>query len=234
MERPTAPQDLYVMQNEHGLIKVGRSVNPERRRRDLERSEQCRIALVHVLAAQGEREERVHLKLRRHLIEGEWFKGSSASRNAIAKELGLEPDLAWPFLFDRVAAAAWLERFYSWRDDRAVDRLFGRLMTRIKACADHEWIANADIWHLLCVSDTGEQPIVSVQGQGEGVVLEGWQRGAKAPVRVPTYTSDLAACIELWPEDVRPTTWDGPPLECALAALAERRRRLRGSLTTDR
>lgn len=229
MERQNAPQDLYVMQNEHGLIKIGRSVNPERRRRDLERSEQCRIVLVHVLFAQGEQEERVHLKLRRHLIEGEWFKGSNAARKAIAKVLELESDLAWPFLFDQVAAEAWLERFFGWRDDRAVDRLFGRLMARIRAWPDEEWIANADIWHLLCVSDTGEQPMVSVRRQGEIVVLEGWLRGAKAPVRVPEYTSDLAACIELWPEDVRPSAWDGSPLECALAALEERRMRLRRS-----
>jgi len=153
-------QDLYVMQNEHGLIKVGRSVDAEKRRRALEVTERCRIVVVSLLSGQGEREEQVHLKLRRHLIEGEWFNGTAAARRAAVKTLGLEPEPVWPFAYDRAAAEVWLESFFGWRDERAIDRLFGRLLTRIRSVTDPAWIANCDIWHLLCVSETGERPVV--------------------------------------------------------------------------
>jgi len=66
-----------------------------------------------------------------------------------------------------------------------------------------------------------------VEGDSEKVVLKGWLRGAEEPVVVPEFISDLAACLELWPADVRPAIWEGTAHECAIAALEERRRRFR-------
>ncbi|CAB3803905.1 hypothetical protein LMG28138_05424 [Pararobbsia alpina] len=56
------PQDqyLYVMQNEHGLIKVGRSIDPARRRLVLQSQCGCNIALVASLHQRGPDEEWVH------------------------------------------------------------------------------------------------------------------------------------------------------------------------------
>ncbi len=46
-------QHLYIMQNEHGFIKVGRSENPEKRRRSLEIHERCKISIVGIFSSEA-------------------------------------------------------------------------------------------------------------------------------------------------------------------------------------
>jgi hypothetical protein len=54
---------LYVMQNQFGLVKVGRSAKPEFRRKQLEKSDLCSIVLVAVLKNAADREEQCHKAL---------------------------------------------------------------------------------------------------------------------------------------------------------------------------
>lgn len=41
------PEHLYVMQNQFGLVKIGKSVDVELRRRRLSKADNCEITLVH-------------------------------------------------------------------------------------------------------------------------------------------------------------------------------------------
>src|SRR5689334_17494835 len=98
------------MQNEHGLIKVGQSADPEVRRRKLQTLENCRIELVLKLPRKGHREGAIHRELKRFHIDGEWFEGTEEAREAIGRSIKSGCVLDWPFALDEVAAALWLDQ----------------------------------------------------------------------------------------------------------------------------
>ena len=113
MEREsTKKQTLYVMQNEHGFVKVGRSLNPESRRKSLEASEDCHIRIVATFPNQGHREESIHIALDEHRIEGEWFDGSASALAAIAEAVDPGASFNWPFIMAGQSAEKWAERFF--------------------------------------------------------------------------------------------------------------------------
>ena len=93
------PSDLYVMQAECGLVKVGRSTNPESRRVMLAQKLRQQLVLIAILPDRGVDEEAIHIKLKKHLVIGEWFYGTEAGKIAVAKIVGMpRPD--WPFAWD--------------------------------------------------------------------------------------------------------------------------------------
>jgi len=97
--RSSRPSDqhLYVMQNEHGLIKVGRSVDPERRRLALQISCWCRLELVAILPNRGGEEEWTHMQLATHRLGHEWFAGTLEAKHAVSRLLCLGTVIIWPF-----------------------------------------------------------------------------------------------------------------------------------------
>ena len=227
--RPDA-QALYVMQNEFGLVKIGRSLDPERRRKNLQSGEGCAIAVVAVLDGQGHREEQVHLSLQRHIIEGEWFKGTPTARAAIIKAL---PHLAacdWPFEYDARGAKAWLDDFFGRRDRRALERMYHRILN-VHVCGSGPG-ASADgmICLLLSLSETGDMVGVSVGREGGQTVADIHDPATGETSRAPPYSTDLASAMTLWAESTQPVVWGGTPYECAVAAMKERYVRLRSGL----
>lgn len=55
---------LYVMQNEHGLVKIGRSNDPCRRRADISSGSGCLVHLVFSAIGRGIEEMEIHQKLK--------------------------------------------------------------------------------------------------------------------------------------------------------------------------
>ena len=47
--------------------------------------------------------------------------------------------------------------------------------------------------------------------------LKPWWKDLLVPV--PPFTTDLAASLNLWPEEIRPVDWHGTAIECCTAAL---------------
>ena len=65
---------LYVMQmDKTGAIKVGRSSNPEARRRSLQTGCAYEIRILLVADGQGHREKKLHKEMAKHRQAGEWF-----------------------------------------------------------------------------------------------------------------------------------------------------------------
>ena len=64
---------LYVMQATDGRIKIGRSGNPNKRRRDLETSSGMKIALIATFKGRGSEEGAIHALLHEYRRIGEWF-----------------------------------------------------------------------------------------------------------------------------------------------------------------
>jgi hypothetical protein len=89
---------LYVMQARSGPIKIGRSADPEKRRRSLQVQIGEPVALIAVLDQRGVEEECIHVLLRRsmcHLVY-EWFDSHRIARDIIGRLLGVADDV-WIF-----------------------------------------------------------------------------------------------------------------------------------------
>src|SRR5438309_1979624 len=128
---------LYIMQNHVGFIKVGRSANVEARRRALERTDECSIAIVAIIETAGEFEETMHVNLGDHRIIGEWFEGDELCRDCIAIEvealsdaIGRElPKLVWPYaLAEDELADGWLARCEQHRTGVSIDKEIQRVI----------------------------------------------------------------------------------------------------------
>jgi hypothetical protein len=82
--------DLYVMQSSAGLIKVGRSVNPQARRSTIEHYCGLPITLLYVKPGAADLEPELHYELRQYRLKGEWFSNTAASRATICTFLGAQ------------------------------------------------------------------------------------------------------------------------------------------------
>ncbi len=211
----TQSLSLYVMQNEFGAIKVGRSAEPEERKRQLIQELRCQIKLVTVVPKAGHREEWCHLQMAEHSLAGEWFSGSDDARAHVAKLL--EATLSWPYANDAVGLERWLETIRDgrgqqyWRKrERTVIR---RLLGALKGTSKVRQYIDGDIALLVGFDEPLHHGRNGVEGR--------WH-GETSYTVIPDYTHSLAAAKLLWPDDApgpEPTTTD--PLEYCLAALCE-------------
>jgi hypothetical protein len=106
---------LYVMQAKCGLIKVGRSVNPERRRRQLERLLGQPIAIVATFEGRGFDEERVLSGMTRkgfHNPPSEWFFCNDDLKTRLTKLLSFKI-AHWPYRASWEKEHALVERLQS-------------------------------------------------------------------------------------------------------------------------
>lgn len=219
-------QDLYVLQNEFGLIKIGRSVAVEERRRKLTYEDRARIEIVAVFPFAGDQEEPAHIKLRRHRLIGEWFSGSDETRAAIARHFDVE--LTWPFEFSAEYAAIWLKHMERVRQARKLRQSIYRAVQTLQRWDGPNHILDAiafTAWREAISGKPIDMLSRELWAMSPETRLEHQRtRGEVAELRVST---DLAAALQLWPEDARPQHWGGSPLECCIAALQEWRIRLK-------
>lgn len=218
MTRPDK-QTLYVMQNEVGLVKIGRSLDPERRRRALQSDEQCAVNLISVLIGQGHREEATHLSLSDHLIEGEWFEGTAEAQAAISALLPELGRIDWPFLYDAGEAEAWLDGFFARRDRRSLRKQFYRMLNVHLRGGSPGYGTDAMIGIMISLTGrdgSNAEPTTAVVRAA---------RTSKTP-GPPNYSTNLQAALAVWPDDCRPSVWEGSAHDCAIAALEELYRRL--------
>lgn len=225
--------DLYVMQNCSGLLKIGRSYDPEKRRRLLQISEKCNIEIVHILHNCGHLEEDAHISLQKFRITGEWFEGTKSSKSAVLRHFCLPPDTVWPFKLDKQKAAKWVHDLEFVRDKQAAQRNFYRLLQCLASSSGGDSHFEATIWKLLYPLDNRRavSSIINFEGlkravfnpkyskrvDGINVVFDGY---------VPAYTRLLSDALLVWPESERPTQWNGTPLECCIAGLKASRKQL--------
>jgi hypothetical protein len=224
---------LYVMQNEFGFIKVGRSARVEQRRRTLESTNSCAIALVAVIEDGGDLEEAIHIALDEYRIIGEWFEGHDSARAAIIKAVGLPDSQAWPHaVAEDDASSKWLEKIEGRRAITAADKALrglARDMTRYPESQATDTIRWYDthIWTIPLRFEKGLNTLIfSEKGEDGTLVLVGARSDMDETEIVPFYTRDVEAAMTLWPEADRPASWNGTAWDCCIAALEARRARL--------
>lgn len=223
---PTA-QHLYVMQNEYGLIKIGRSVDVERRRIALQTTERCQIKIVEIYTGCGDMEEDIHLDLDDHRLAGEWFDGSDEAK-AVLRELiaGDDPPIVWPYAYHREEAAAWLDHINVVRHADAIRRELYREITILRDATEPSWVYDSGIFFVRWRAVTGERPALH-SGRVKGKTVTHWRDpDSDASGIVPTFTASIADALLAWPDDIRPEAWEGTAIECCIAALTAIRNRL--------
>lgn len=79
--------DIYVISDNRGKIKVGRSIDPQKRIMSLQTGSTELLTLVLVVKHRGDDERRLHALLSRHRISGEWFHDRLETRLIIIHAL---------------------------------------------------------------------------------------------------------------------------------------------------
>ena len=219
MVEPTS-QDLYVMQNEFGLIKIGRSVDVEQRRATLQSTERCKIAIVEVYTGCGDMEEDIHLDMDDHRLAGEWFDGSDDARAALAELVELsDPPVKWPYAYNRKGAAAWLDHINVVRHAATIRKSLYREITILRDAPGPSWVYDVSVFYVIALAATGERPEL-YPVKIDGRVHRRWvdrHRGTSGIV--PDYTASVENALLAWPDELRPASWTGSAIECCIAAL---------------
>lgn len=224
MTDPTT-QHLYVMQNEFGCIKVGRSVDPWARQYALRQTERCQVELVIAVEGGGEDEEGIHYSLRKHHLVGEWFAGTDAARKAVVKEF--RPlTLEWKFDHDPEGAAEWLDHLRVVRAAYSTRMGITREISILTTAAEPSEVYDYSLLRIFHYAKAGEDAVIVRQWQRPNKPLA-WQNPATGEVEpIPAYSGNVDVALSAWPDDVRPETWDGTAIECCIAALRAIRLRL--------
>lgn len=218
-------QHMYVMQNEFGCIKVGRSVDPWERRYALRQTEHCQVELVIAVQGGGEYEEGIHFNLRKHHIAGEWFNGTDAARKAIAK-IFKPLTLEWKFDYDPEGAAEWLDRLHVVRAAHSIRMNFSRQIGILRTTEGPHELHDLSLLQMFHYAKTGTYPVITRQ-RINGKTHYAWRNPETAQQEpIPAYSGNVAVALSAWPNDVRPETWEGTAIECCIAALRIIRRRL--------
>lgn len=233
--------DLYVMQNDRGLIKIGRSTDVNGRRRALEATHGCEISLVAVFENDGHLEEQTHLSLDEYRIIGEWFEGNAKAKAAISAELDLPEDITWPHA---EGSAETIEHWLSFIEGRrflaASDREFSRLIRMMEETKDDRRndpgrFFDTHIWTIL--NRFGPSPrggLVSDREPSGRIILEIVSEGVRSDERyVPFYTSDLDSAMQIWPEADRPKLSDSGPWDCCIAGLRFQKARYAAAILNE-
>lgn len=220
MAEPTG-QHLYVMQNEFGLIKIGRSVDVERRRLTLQSTERCRIQTVEIYTGCGDMEEDIHLDMDDHRLAGEWFDGSDEARAALCELISCDdPPIRWPYAYDPSGASAWLDHINVVRHAAAIRRELYRQITILRDAHEPSWVYDSGVFYAKWRAATGRPPgldTVKIDGQ---TATHWFDLDSDAEGIVPAFTASVENALLAWPDDLRPATWTGTPIACCIAALA--------------
>jgi len=210
----TRALSLYVIQNQFGAIKIGRSAQPEDRAAQVAQLFRCQVKMVAVFPQNGHKEEWCHVHLAKQSLGSEWFDGQDSTRVRISELL--KAPLAWPYALDVAGLERWLsrvtdeavDRYWRKRERLVIRRLLGagQGMSRVREYLD------GDIAVLVGYTDLCTAEVES------GIIARKDERGPMVPV--PAFTRNLAAAKLLWPDDApqaEPTTQN--PLHYCLEAL---------------
>jgi hypothetical protein len=222
MTDPTS-QHLYLMQNEFGCIKIGRSVDPWLRARKLPQTEHCRIELIAAFEGRGEEEELVHLELVEYRLLGEWFDGADLARRAINQLFEID-DSEWKFAYDPEGTARWLDHLCVVRRTSYIRKALTRSIGLLRAAKQGSWVYDGDIFRCRFLAAHGENPVYGPEKR-DGEVVCVWLHDEKREL-VPPYTASVEQALLAWPEDLRPGKWEGTAIECCIAALVAIRQSL--------
>lgn len=228
--------DLYVMQTEHGLIKIGRAENVEIRKRRIEDDYGCHMVVVSVFPGRGNEEGRIHDRLIAHRLavghSREWYSGNDAARAAIGEQLSPDLPIIWPIQLSERAAQEWIEEFsiaqlgnFHQAYRRKIIGSLKGVRAGLPALRRYRWgtaLLDGLIWQFL--NDERRHCTILVSRDGDRAFLYVGRNKRD----VPRFTADVDAAMTLWPTPDIAEDWSSVsaypwhPIECCIAALGFR------------
>ena len=216
---------LYVMQNEHGIVKIGRSDNPERRTLEVQKAARCKVSLIATFPDAGHFEEWLHIQMDAFAIGFEWFEGTQQSRDALASLLGI--DLQWVYPSSG-NAQAWTERLMDSGAERYWRKRERDVMRRLKGAVIGEGIFRnegngSDSLDSYIAPHVGfRDPVCRDTRNGQPANLARFGDSEKMTL-IPAYTRSMDAALSLWlPDPYRTIPTYARPIECCFHGLCER------------
>ncbi|QKR98698.1 GIY-YIG nuclease family protein [Sphingomonas sp. CL5.1] len=215
---PINGQDvLYVLQNEHGSYKVGRTWSVKRRIYEIQRSDVCKIFPIFSLNECGPWEVYIHNKIRKHVLLNEWFKGNDESRMDLQNLL--ETNLIWRTIYNQKDENKWLKDLELSKMRRYTVKL---LQYEIRYLNDTERNKLRDYSIIDFVSKIISNDVYDrVLGTGIAQIFreEERKRSYSGKYLIPDFTIDVDSALLLWPNDIRPDYWHGSAIETSAALL---------------
>ena len=210
-------QTLYLMQNEFGFIKIGRSTNPERRLRDLIATEKCHIEIIKVFANCGDMEEMLHIKMDAFRIFGEWFIGNDDAIRTLEAAVEIT-GITWPYEFSVTQAETWVEETLCRRGKQSTRNYLARQLgiIRNEATSQAQNHSILRLWYDLAFN---EWPDVSYRKTRTGEEARWRQPNDRSLVPIPDFVGDISCALSIWPPALRPEGWSGTPLDCCAEGL---------------
>ena len=81
------------------------------------------------------------------------------------------------------------------------------------------WTYDGSIFQCRYLAETGNR-IWALTDKPNGHTIAVWYNPETDRQEViPSYTSSIEEALLAWPDDLRPATWEGWPIECCIAAL---------------
>lgn len=101
LEKMNGKEDfLYFMSNKSsGLIKIGRSIDPDKRRHQIASASGSEIVLEKKFLKFGDYEKQVHSLMAEHRVRGEWFMRNPMIEKILSPDFG--PDLLHALIFSQ-------------------------------------------------------------------------------------------------------------------------------------
>lgn len=194
----------------------------------LRQTEHCFVELIAAFEGGGNDEEAIHIALDAFRLEGEWFDGTDAARAAIARVFS-QNALEWRFIHDPDLAAKWLDHLRVVREANYIRQAITRQIGLLRAASDPSWIHDGGVFWCLHLAETGNAVMISVENikNNNGQMVNVWFNfETKKRELIPCYTSSVELALLAWPDDSRPTSWEGTAIECCIEALVAIRARL--------
>lgn len=135
--RRQAGAHLYVILSDSGMVKIGRSSSPRKRKAALQMSTGHTLKLVKVLRGRGGEEASIHAAVKKWRRNGEWFHDTMDFRARLQEVLGVKINFFREYQEEEEARAARLEA--------ETEAIFARAIQKMNEEADRRAIRRAEI-----------------------------------------------------------------------------------------
>lgn len=217
--------DLYVMQNQLGLIKVGQSSSVERRRTRIERDDLCQVRIVFIANNKGAREPSLLKLLASIQIVGEWHDGDEDTRLLITQFLRRK-GLPWQFeLASDDQIDSWIDRVETRRTMISREKLTQRFIKKMQNFYDplEEAKSRCCDWKIgqIIYEYDAERSYFTMPAANGNIAV--FLDADETSFPLPTYTSNIENALQTFPAHKKPNYWEGSAWDCCVQGLIARR-----------
>ena len=125
-----------------------------------------------------------------------------------------------------VGSAKWLDHLRMVRETSYVRNAITRQIGLLRGATEPSWVYDGGVFWCRYLAETGNT-LMLMTDKRNGQTVNCWRNPATGKSEMlPAYTASVEEALLAWPDDLRPASWEGSPMECCIAALAAIKGRL--------